>query len=622
LQKIATKTVNKWTCKGSQAYQSTTANDNSWTKIKLLNLSTGLYENELDLDLGKFAGEPGCENGKCKIRSMNGCAIHLKSSTLYCAMQIYDRGCFLVALDQTGNIGFVSKLNGFRYAATFLNDDYYVSGEEGFAIIKNVPGLSQYDSWEGLSGQDEKDNLVELTMNEDTGKYLGLGADMVIWNKDGTNANPVNQFLMTLKDDELLLIQLLKDGEPFFDGNVIVLAAESASPNQTFTGPGGKRCWGAGWNFNGAIYFSSDDGSGLWNFDSADFEKKTSRWVHKGEINNIDWNDGFTCGASLSPPDIKRVACEHDFYQVATFPGKDHYTDAPQVKTTSETWIRYLDLSSGEFINTIKVNRSKYPDMTSLNACAVHPEKDILYCFMNEENRDSQAIIALDATPQIQLVTVHKKGPGPGKNLCFAAVFDKKGNYWYWCADKTLYKASGLGEKKTTMSHGDENFLNDSGITAYPDQYTNDKVGADFILYIPEKTEKEYLVSIVKSVDSDVSVIDVSDPSNPSAPEIFKSKGLEATKSKSEEQITWGSAWTGPHTEPKGNYDGRHFFTPDVKEEENHNKLYELTNLDFESQVAHFQGAGKASKATWHDGFTCLKKTIVGVDKGKTIKMR
>merc|ERR1719433_2021541 len=30
--------IEAWTCPGSQAYQSTTANDNSWTKIKLLNL--------------------------------------------------------------------------------------------------------------------------------------------------------------------------------------------------------------------------------------------------------------------------------------------------------------------------------------------------------------------------------------------------------------------------------------------------------------------------------------------------------------------------------------------------------------------------------------------------------
>merc|ERR1712032_82428 len=143
LQKTSTLPVKKWTCKGSQAYQSTTANDNSWTKIKLLNLSTGLYGTELDLDLGKFAGEPGCENGKCKIRSMNGCAIHHKSSTLYCAMQIYDRGCFLVALDQTGNIGFVSKLNGFRYAATFFQRRLLCVRREGFCHYQK---RARYDS--------------------------------------------------------------------------------------------------------------------------------------------------------------------------------------------------------------------------------------------------------------------------------------------------------------------------------------------------------------------------------------------------------------------------------------------------------------------------------------------
>jgi len=218
------------------------------------------------------------------------------------------------------------------------------------------------------------------------------------------------------------------------------MEAKSASPGQSFTGPGKQRCWGASWNFNAEIYFSSDDGSGLWNFDSADFEKKTSRWVHKGEINKIDWNDGFTCGASLDPPTIKRVVCEHDFDQVATFPGKGHWTDQPEVKQTSETWIKYLDLSSGEFINEIKVDRSKHPDMTSLNSCAVHPTTSILYCLMEEESRDPQAIIALDGTPQMQLVTVHKKGPTQGRSLCFAAIFDKQGNYWYWCPEKHYIK--------------------------------------------------------------------------------------------------------------------------------------------------------------------------------------
>jgi len=101
---------------------------------------------------------------------------------------------------------------------------------------------------------------------------------------------------------------------------------------------------------------------------------------------------------------------------------------------------------------------------------------------------------------------------------------------------------------------------------------------------------------------------------------IFESSGLEATKSGKE--ITWGSAWTAPDDgKHAGDYAGKHFFTPDTSEKQEHNKLYELTDLDFEAKKAHFKDAGEADKATWHDGFTCLKKSIKGVDDGKTIKV-
>jgi hypothetical protein len=639
--------VKPWKCSGSTAYQSTTANDNSWTKIKLLNLATGGYDvtKELNLDLDKFSNVGDCQKAgnKCRIRSMNACAMHVeglwkpggggsgKEYTLYCALQIYDRGCFLVALDQEGTIGFVHKLEGFRYAAAFVENDYYVSGEKGFSIVKNAPLLPKYESWEGLSGTNEAQLLpLKIQGKTNASKYFGLGADFVVWNKDtlgkGADAAPVNQFLLTLRDHELYLIQLIKDGELVTESprEVIVLAAQSANPTiDKFTGPGKKRCWGAGWNFNGAIYFAADDGSGLWSFDSksVDFTAKTSKWTKKIPINHIDWNDGFTCGTTLNPPSIKKITCEHDFYQVATFVGKGQpWTHQPEVKKTSETFIRHLDLTTGKFKTDIKVDRSKFPQMTSLNACAVHPNEGVLYCFMEEENRDPQSIISLDEDSQIVLVTEHKKGPKNGKNLCFAAVFDKDANFWYWCADKTLYKASGLEKKKGVWSHDDLGFQDDEGITAYPTHYTDDKVGADFVLWEEKEDKKTYLVSIVKSVDSKVSVIDISDPNDPKEPMIFESSGLEATKSGKE--ITWGSAWTAPDDgKHAGDYAGKHFFTPDTSEKQEHNKLYQLTDLDFEAKKAHFKDAGEADKATWHDGFTCLKKSIKGVDDGKTIKV-
>mmetsp|Transcript_91811 Transcript_91811/g.182403 ORF Transcript_91811/g.182403 Transcript_91811/m.182403 type:complete len:682 (+) Transcript_91811:65-2110(+) len=601
--------VKPWTCAAgtSEAYQSTTADDNSWTKIKVMNLISGEYGEVLDVDLNKFSSE----KGKGKIRSLNACAINDADDILYCAVVIYDKGTFLMAIDQENNMGFVNKLLGFRYAATFYKGDYYVSGEAGFSVVRGVKDLKKFATFTNLHNANlQHEGEYPLTLDGVSSTEFGLGADFALWKSSNSDV-----YLAAVKDKDLKLIQLAKDGNPVAPTSVKTISTDLEM------GPGGTRCWGAAWNFKGGLYIAADDGKGFYQLNTLDLANGKAFFEKKGEANEIDWNDGFTCGTTLNEPSIKKITCEHDFYQVATFVGKGQpWTHQPEVKKTSETFIRHLNLTTGKFETDIQVDRSKFPQMTSLNACAVHPNEGVLYCFMEEENRDPQSIISLDEDSQIVLVTEHKKGPKNGKNLCFAAVFDKDANFWYWCADKTLYKASGLEKKKGVWSHDDLGFQDDEGITAYPTHYTDDKVGADFVLWEEKEDKKTYLVSIVKSVDSKVSVIDISDPNDPKEPMIFESSGLEATKSGKE--ITWGSAWTAPDDgKHAGDYAGKHFFTPDTSEKQEHNKLYQLTDLDFEAKKAHFKDAGEADKATWHDGFTCLKKSIKGVDDGKTIKV-
>jgi len=145
--------VQPWKCLDSngqatsKAYQSTTANDNSWTKFQVLNMETGVYETQMNLNLN--LQPPGN-----RIRSMNSCAINPTDSILYCSMEVNNPsgswiGSFLVRIDNDNTIGFVTKLLGFRYAATFdKNDNYYVSGQNQKSVLKNLSKMAAYDSYE------------------------------------------------------------------------------------------------------------------------------------------------------------------------------------------------------------------------------------------------------------------------------------------------------------------------------------------------------------------------------------------------------------------------------------------------------------------------------------------
>merc|ERR1719225_902360 len=138
-------TVKEWDCGDEpKAYQSSTAEDNSWTKFQVLNLSTGKYVDHFGVDLSAA--------GSDKIRSMNSCAINPKDKILYCSMEVYNKGSFLVRIDQDNTIGYVTKLLGWRYAATFdHHDNYYVSGQNQLTVLNKVSKMTALPSYVGLN---------------------------------------------------------------------------------------------------------------------------------------------------------------------------------------------------------------------------------------------------------------------------------------------------------------------------------------------------------------------------------------------------------------------------------------------------------------------------------------
>merc|ERR1712008_579227 len=599
----------KWAAGLEVAYQSTTTNDNSWTKFKVMHLNNGSYGEVVNVNLEKFSSK----KGEGLIRSMNSCAINPMDDILYCSMEIYGKGSFLVAIDQENNMGFVNKLLGFRYAASFDNaDNYYTNGQKGFSMIGGVSKKTKYATFDNLhnnlKGRHEGEipqslyikDKDKMTFNAD----CELGQDFALYTyietvksetKDGYAASSASvvEKLASLKNNKLLLIDI--KGPPF-EVDILDTNVE--------TGPGGIRVWGAAWNFGGAIYFAADDRKGFWSLEK--IENGKGFFEKKGEANKIDWNDGFTCKNNTITPDIDTSPCKHDFYQVTTYGDMSQ----PEASTGSTTVIRHLDPNSGVYTTDFEVSRAKYSNMKSLNACAVNPKDHKLYCHMVHDWY--KAIVAVDKNGPALITKFNKDGR---TKACFAAVFDSKGTYWFWCGGQgnggdTLYSVADLHKKKATLSIDSNAATDDSNVIAHCCAYTDDKVGADFITKV--EGDKTYLVSVVESATNDVSVIDITDSSNPGKPVIYKPEGLPPPKDAKKGNI-WGSAWTAPK---KGDYAGKVFFARDAdpKEKESMGKLYEMTELDTAGKVAKFKESGKAANAAWHDGFACSEK-IAGIDK-------
>lgn len=288
----------------------------------------------------------------------------------------------------------------------------------------------------------------------------------------------------------------------------------------------------------------------------------------------------------------------------------------PENSIESETIIRHLDPVTGLFTEDFKVDRSKFKGMKSLNACAVNPIDQKLYCHMEHASYQAIAVVG-EQTPLL----VTKFDKDSRRKICFAAVFDSKGTYWFWCGGcpqgettcrggNTLYSVADLDTKPPSMSINTDTVKDDTAITEHCCSYRKDLVGADFVAKV--EGNKTYLVSIVESATNKVSVIDITDSSNPGKPEIFTPDTLPDPTDPEKPNI-WGSAWTAPKN---GDYSGRVFFARDAdpNETESMGKLYEMTGLDTTGKVAKFKEAGNASNAAWHDGFACQDK-IIGIDE-------
>lgn len=265
--------IKKFDCDKSKtlAFQSTTS-DIGETKIETLDISTGAYS--LLFKLQTSLTTP-------PFRSINSCAINPKDDLLHCSMEINGKGSFLMRIND-GQVGYVAKLPGWRYAATFdYEGTYYMYGNTGMSFISKVHEYPTWPSYENLVGPDVFSQP----------KFIQLGGDLAVLEKDLEGKGSTSKYLISVTGNSLEMARVFP---PPYDSWIL----------PTIGLPPEAVLWGTAWNFKSGIFFSADTGEGVYklNVSSIDLSgEKPASFEKVGNAQPTDWNDGFSCMSTHGP---------------------------------------------------------------------------------------------------------------------------------------------------------------------------------------------------------------------------------------------------------------------------------------------------------------------------------
>lgn len=210
-----------------------------------------------------------------QFAAINACAINPMDAIIYCSMDIDQKGSFLVRIND-GELGYVAKLPGSRYAAAFDEDGtYYFSGYNSFSFIKKAHDLKTLESWKDFEDQKHHVNISKPF-------YVHMGGDMAVLEFD-------------LEDTLTYLVSIITGGK---------LRVVRVFPQPTATwllpteGLPDDAVFGTAWNFKSGIYFAADTGDGVYKLDqwSINIKKKGPvRFTKVGNATPSEWNDGMSC---------------------------------------------------------------------------------------------------------------------------------------------------------------------------------------------------------------------------------------------------------------------------------------------------------------------------------------
>jgi len=252
-------------------------NKHRQTYIYRLNIEDGRYGKVLQVH-HEWGGKP-------HFRQINACAINPVDSILYCAMNIKKDEDYLVRID-TKALAFVAKLPGLQYAGTFdVAGNYFCSGPGGVWKIARAQSLPSSPTRTGALLDDSKASPFK-------GERGGIGWDIVSM-KVNLDGNGDKTYVLGMHGHIAELVMNVESDPKQFK---IVQLKASGLPEEC-------NGWGSAWIFKTDIFYSCNEGSGVFQLDpgSIELEKKTVKFYKAGISEKTGSNDGMNCPNSRSP---------------------------------------------------------------------------------------------------------------------------------------------------------------------------------------------------------------------------------------------------------------------------------------------------------------------------------
>jgi len=597
-------TMNPWNCAlNGSSFQATTPDDKSeeYSNITRWFRENGTYGTVVQIPFSKTSP---------KFRSINSCAVHPTTEKLYCSMEINNKGSFLVAIDAE-KIGFVHKLLPWMWAATFDHkDNYYAYGAENnqelglMTVISGVSDMTVYESWSDLDGLGQQtSSAVKVKVNGNPTERFRVGADFALinWDVQGTGENQI--YLASMLGDEMKLLLVSSEYELF------TLTCEKTC-NLPHTAPPNypkKRVWGSAWSYSDSkkMYFSPDDGSGVHVAHPKRINWKDQTFFANwyGPAVETDWNDGISCpiDEGIAPADIckdsmKMLRSTTENLDKDNAINKIVSHDPDTGKDTGEGWV----VSDA--------------GLKGINACAVNPVDNIIYCILHYGNGDWVARLSTKGT----IGFVRKV-----YNYAYAATFDSKGTYWFLNNNEGLMKLDDLSKYEAfdlTNNEDNKNISQQGGEIQYYDGESYSKIlGADFAIWktTEDNVAKTYIVSILRTCltknppqefKNRISLVDITD-GTPKKVLVLDDTGVlprpladadtpDFMRPNDVGCQTWGSSWNMIRKGKEGI-----FFAPDSAQ-----GVYKLEKIDLKSSppTATFSDTGiSVGQVGWNNGFSC-----------------
>lgn len=536
--------------------------------IQVMKVNRSYTVAELDIQTGEYTKlfDVPFELVQGFFTELNGCGVNPIDNIIYCTMYA-SLTSYIVRLSP-GVVEFVAKLKSWT---VYNTGNFNPAGT--FFVANNTADFLVIPNLHMMKGSNQRNGLANDFSNSPTFKPAGWFSvsDVVTYLADYAGTGTDEEYLASVAGPRVLIAKWGGQTAGFVNSWVL----------QSSVGDWGE-IWGAGWSFNGRIFFASNKkGRGVYEVPVRKVslvQQSNITLTYVGPSQKAFANDGMNCLYSPDPWVTK----------VFPFDCSSHAAPLQLTQSAAGISIKKLNLESGLLIDIYDVPFTKTePAFRFLNAVGINPMDGIPYgALMTEKAPGNMYIVRFD-WEKIEFVGQLKGSFNP-----IAGCFDQKGNFFFVShpdgGNGTLYKIPNLDEVRGYKSMDNASLADYSGFAgvSLPETYQM----ADIVAITYDVNGQGDLQDYVLGINRDQQVIVIEWHKEAAASRVWKfytNNVLGAYGAK----LNFGAAW---------NFGGRLMFASN-----DGIGVFEAVDYNASTGFVQLQEVGKSSSVEITDGFNC-----------------